>query len=76
MAVTYICKYCRSNIGKIEETVISEQRLGFNSLTDDERKDIITYNLNGDIVVQLVCDYCNEALSSNPELMLINNPLQ
>ena len=76
MAVTYICKHCRSNIGTIEETTISEQRLGFNFLTDDERKDIITYNLNGDIVVELVCDYCNEALSSNPELMLINNPLQ
>lgn len=76
MAVNYICKYCKSNMGKLDSSIISEQRLGFHSLTADERKDIITYNLNGDIEVQLVCDYCNDALSNNPELMLINNPLQ
>lgn len=63
-------------MGKIENSFVPEHRLGFHSLTDDERKDIITYNLNGDIEVQLVCDYCNEALSNNPELNLVNNPLQ
>lgn len=76
MAVNYICKYCRLNMGRIENESISEHRLGFHSLTVDERKDIITYNLNGDVEVHLVCDYCNEALNSNPELNLVNNPLQ
>ncbi|MFC6335157.1 anti-sigma-F factor Fin [Paenibacillus septentrionalis] len=76
MAVNYICKYCRSHMGTIDHSLVSEHQLGLHSLTPDERKDMITYNGNGDLVVNLVCDYCNEALSSNPELNLVNNPLQ
>ncbi|MCM3635888.1 MULTISPECIES: anti-sigma-F factor Fin [Paenibacillus] len=76
MAVNYICKYCRSHMGTIDNSIVSEHQLGLHSLTADERKDMITYDGNGDLVVHLVCDYCNEALSSNPELNLVNNPLQ
>lgn len=76
MAVNYICKYCKTHLGTIDNALVSEQQLGLHALTADERQDMITYNGNGDLVVHLVCDYCNEALSSNPELNLVNNPLQ
>ncbi|GIP19602.1 anti-sigma-F factor Fin [Paenibacillus montaniterrae] len=76
MAVNYICRYCKTHIGSIDNALVSEQQLGLHSLTADERNDMITYNGNGDLVVHLVCDYCNEALNSNPELNLVNNPLQ
>lgn len=75
MAVRYVCRYCRTPVGEISEQV-SEFRLGFHSLTPEERNDIITYNSNGDVTVKLVCDYCNEALRNHPELSLISNPLQ
>jgi len=76
MAVNYICRYCKTDIGSIENGVVSEQQLGLHALTAAERQEMVTYNGNGDLVVHLVCDYCNEALSSNPELNLVNNPLQ
>ncbi|MHA6481555.1 anti-sigma-F factor Fin [Paenibacillus sp. strain BS8-2] len=76
MAVNYICRHCKSSMGSIEGSSITEQQLGFHFLTPEERSDIIAYDSSGNIEVKVVCDYCNEALSSNPDLMLIGNPLQ
>lgn len=76
MAVNYICKHCKSSIGSIEGSSVTEQQLGFHSLTPEERSDIIAYDSSGNVTVKVVCDYCNEALSSNPDLMLVGNPLQ
>jgi len=61
------------SLGRFEQ--IDESILGLNMLTREERQDIITYDLHGDLTVNVICDYCNEALKRNPELSLAN-PLQ
>lgn len=76
MAVNYICRHCKTKIGSIDATTVTERQLGFHFLTLEERSDIIAYDSNGDVTVKIVCDYCNEALSSNPDLMMVGNPLQ
>lgn len=76
MIVKYMCKHCESPLGEIIKENISEQQLGFHFLTPDERKDIIAYNHHGHIIVKMTCDYCNEALHTNPELFLLVSPLQ
>jgi hypothetical protein len=76
MAVKYICPHCRSTVGTIDSPLVTEQQLGFHFLTPEERSDIIAYNPNGDVIVNVVCDYCREAIEANPELVLIPNPLQ
>jgi hypothetical protein len=76
MSVTYICRHCRSVVGTIDNPAVSEARLGFDSLTPEERNDIITYNPDGNVEVKTVCDYCKEALDTNPELNLVVSPLQ
>lgn len=76
MAVNYICRHCKSAMGSIESTDITELQLGFHFLTPEERSDIIAYNPNGDVTVKVVCDYCREAIDSNPELLLVTSPLQ
>ncbi|MFD1957234.1 anti-sigma-F factor Fin [Paenibacillus thailandensis] len=76
MAVNYVCRHCKTTIGTIESVHVTEQQLGFHFLTPEERSDIIAYNLNGDVTVRVVCDYCREALDANPELVLVVNPLQ
>jgi len=63
-------------MGMIDGRDITEQQLGFHFLTPEERSDIISYNLNGDVTVKVVCDFCREALDANPELLLVSNPLQ
>jgi protein-arginine kinase activator protein McsA len=74
--IQYVCKHCGMPIGEIANAEVTEAQLGFHFLTPEERKDIITYNSSGDVTVKLVCDYCHEALQSNPELSLVSSPLQ
>lgn len=75
MAIKYICPHCHTVLGTIEEQVTDAQ-LGFLSLTPSERRDIIAYDLSGEVTVKVTCDYCTEALENNPELSLLTSPLQ
>lgn len=76
MSIKYVCKYCKTNMGEIHSDQVSEMQLGFHSLTPEERKDIIAYNPNGEIMVNITCDHCHEIFVSHPELALLSNPLQ
>lgn len=76
MKLKYVCKYCGKNIGEVDPARVTEEQLGLHALTPIERQDIITYDLNGDMVAKIVCEYCQEALEKNPELSLISSPLQ
>lgn len=76
MAVNYICRHCKTFVGRIDSPYISEAQLGFDALTPSERRDIIAYDSNGEITVRVVCDYCREAMEMNPELALLGSPLQ
>lgn len=76
MAINYICRHCRSFQGRIDSAGITESQLGFDSLTLEERRDIIAYDFNGEMTVKVTCEHCREALEAHPELSLIANPLQ
>lgn len=76
MAIHYICRHCQTKIGRLDQSHVSEELLGFHFLTPEERQSIISYNPNGDVTVKVVCDYCKEALDQNPELSLLASPLQ
>ncbi|MFD0869621.1 Protein of uncharacterised function (DUF2757) [Chlamydia abortus] len=76
MSILYICRHCRSHVGQIDRDTVDEARLGFQFLTPGERRDIISYNPDGNVIVKVTCDYCREALEANPELSLLSNPLQ
>ena len=68
MKLQYICRYCRSSLGEIESAGLTDQQLGFDQLTPEERKDIITSNINGIQQVQIVCETCQQILEKNPDL--------
>ncbi|GBF11400.1 MULTISPECIES: anti-sigma-F factor Fin [Tepidibacillus] len=74
--IQYVCKHCGQHLGSIDDRMFSEEELGLHSLTPSEREGIITYEQNGDKTVQVICEYCQEALELHPELLLISNPLQ
>ncbi|MCC3376987.1 anti-sigma-F factor Fin family protein [Cohnella sp. REN36] len=76
MAVNYVCRHCQMPLGSFESGQVSEYRLGLHFLTPEERKRIIAYNSNGDVTVQVICDYCSQTLEQHPELALLTNPLQ
>jgi hypothetical protein len=76
MAIKYICRHCRTDIGQIDSAQIDESLLGFQFLSQEERNDIVNYQYNGDVTVRVICDYCREALDAHPELSLVASPLQ
>ncbi|WP_166245720.1 anti-sigma-F factor Fin family protein [Paenibacillus turpanensis] len=77
MSVKYICRHCRSKVDEWQNhSQVDENKLGFHFLTEEERDEMISYDMNGDITVNVTCDYCRQALEANPELSLVPSPLQ
>lgn len=76
MAINYVCRHCRTFLGSIQKSDVTEMQLGLHSLTAAERRDIIAYDSDGEITVKVTCGYCKEALDNNPELSLLASPLQ
>lgn len=76
MQIHYVCRHCRSSLGRIEADQVTEARLGLHFLTPSERQDIIAYNSKGEMIVSITCSYCTEAIMVHPELSLIASPLQ
>ncbi|MGC5326800.1 anti-sigma-F factor Fin [Brevibacillus sp. SYSU BS000544] len=76
MSYRYECRCCGMTIGEITRSDVSEDQLGLNSLTPEERQHIISKEQGGDTVIRILCDYCLDALDQHPELSLVGNPLQ
>jgi len=67
MAIHYHCRHCGTKIGSIENTALNTHQLGFDLLTSDERQDMITYDLEGNLQVKSICEDCQELLERQPE---------
>ncbi|WP_210367661.1 anti-sigma-F factor Fin family protein [Bacillus sp. REN3] len=67
MAIHYFCRHCGTNIGSLDSVSVHSEHLGFHKLTDTERREMISYERNGDIHIQSICEDCQEALERNPD---------
>lgn len=70
MAIYYLCRHCGLSLGHIADGQVSESQLGFDRLTPEERKDIITNDMDGNQVVNITCESCQQVLETHPERML------
>ncbi|WP_285874652.1 anti-sigma-F factor Fin family protein [Halalkalibacter oceani] len=75
VAIHYKCRHCQVELGAIDEELRAEA-LGFDSLTSTERTDMLTYEPNGDIHVNVICEDCHEALMRNPGLHELDRMIQ
>lgn len=67
MAIHYHCRHCGVNVGTIDRASVNSESLGFDHLTTDDRKEMITYQSNGDMTIKTICEDCQEALERNPD---------
>jgi hypothetical protein len=79
--IQYLCKYCKHLVGEINQpswTPEEAERLcGFHALSAVERSEHIAYHRDSDMTyVQTVCDYCQSALETHPELLVEGKLLQ
>ena len=66
----YVCRYCHTVIGQIDATQVTEQQLGFDRLTPEEREDIIINSTDGRQQVRVICETCQQMVADNPERLL------
>jgi hypothetical protein len=67
MSIVYSCRHCGKEIGEIKEQVVDTALLGWNKLTDEEKREMIQYKSNGDVKIQAICENCEETLGTHPE---------
>ncbi|MRH44990.1 DUF2757 family protein [Aquibacillus halophilus] len=66
MAVIYKCNHCGNIVGQLDQQVIDSTTLGWNELSNEDRKEMIEYQSNGDIHIKTICEDCQESLENNP----------
>ncbi|WP_226038371.1 anti-sigma-F factor Fin family protein [Aquibacillus saliphilus] len=76
MAVVYQCNHCGNVIGQLDQQVIDTSTLGFNELSNQDRKEMIEYQVNGDIKIKTICEDCQESLENNPHYHELDNFIQ
>jgi hypothetical protein len=67
MSVVYNCRHCGHVIGEINDQIVDTTILGWNTLSDKEKKEMIEYKSNGDVHIQAICENCEETLGTHPE---------
>ena len=67
MSIVYKCRHCGQKLGEIKEQVVDTTMLGWNTLTDEEKKEMIQYKANGDVEINAICENCEESLGHHPE---------
>ncbi|MCL6454552.1 MAG: anti-sigma-F factor Fin family protein [Alicyclobacillus sp.] len=81
MRVEYRCRHCGQSMGDVERPGWSradaELHCGVAQLSAVERAETVSYNEEQQVMtVQSVCDYCQQALESHPEVLVEGKLLQ
>ncbi|GGK01116.1 anti-sigma-F factor Fin [Lentibacillus kapialis] len=67
MAIVYECRHCGQRIGKLDQQMVDTSMLGLDQLSSEEKRDMISYEANGDIKIKSICESCEESLGSIPQ---------
>ncbi|ALX49439.1 anti-sigma-F factor Fin family protein [Lentibacillus amyloliquefaciens] len=67
MAIVYKCRHCSQEIGKLDQQMVDSSMLGLDQLSSEDKRDMISYEANGDITIKSICESCEESLGSHPQ---------
>lgn len=67
MSIIYSCRHCGHSIGALEQTVLNHSDLGLDILSEEEKREMIHYEGNGDIHIKVICESCESLLKENPK---------
>lgn len=76
MPIHYYCRHCNMPMGEVDADRIDSKSLGFHVLNEEERMDMIKYDVNGNILVKAICEDCQEALERNPDYHSLHTFIQ
>jgi hypothetical protein len=67
VSLHYYCRHCGTKVGSLDKLSLHSESLGLHQLTDDERREMVSYESSGDIHIKTICEDCQEALERNPD---------
>ncbi len=76
MSIVYKCRHCEHVIGTLEERTVDTSMLGWDQLSVEEKKEMIHYQANGDIVIRTICENCQESLGQHPQYHELDHFIQ
>ncbi|WP_371069834.1 anti-sigma-F factor Fin [Sediminibacillus sp. JSM 1682029] len=76
MSLVYQCKHCGNEVGKLNQQELDEQQLGFDTLSQDEKREMIQYQANGDVHIKTICENCQASLEQHPHYHELDHFLQ
>ncbi|MCP3032121.1 anti-sigma-F factor Fin family protein [Halobacillus sp. A1] len=66
MNIHYICRHCQRQVGKLDRERVEISELGLECLTEDDHKEMVTYDREGNMNIRTICDSCERSLQQNP----------
>lgn len=66
MSVVYNCKHCNQKIGELSKEQVDLNILGWDSLSQSEQKEMIHNVADGKLIVQAICENCEQTLEQHP----------
>src|SRR5690606_19222492 len=64
--IHYRCKHCYTTIAELSHDRLNLEQLGFNQLTDEEKREMIYYHHPNEADVFVICESCESALYHYP----------
>lgn len=67
MSILLQCRHCGDAIGSVAKSDVSETMLGIDTLSQKEHEEMIEYKEDGTMVIQSICEQCEDTLTKYPE---------
>lgn len=67
MSIIYKCRHCGHIIGELKQQEVDVSALGWDRLTPEDKQEMIQYQENGEIHLQVICENCQESLGRHPQ---------
>ena len=76
LAIIYRCRHCGNFVGKLPQHAVSISVLGLDKLSAEDRKQMVVDQANGDMMVRVICENCEQTLQQHPHYYELNYFLQ
>ncbi|GAK01400.1 anti-sigma-F factor Fin [Geomicrobium sp. JCM 19055] len=68
MVVYYHCKQCNAELGTVSSREAMDYDLGFSVLNQEEKKEVLETDEQGNLHVHALCDTCYEMSQASPHV--------
>ncbi|MCZ2260574.1 anti-sigma-F factor Fin [Sporosarcina sp. G11-34] len=76
MTVRYKCRHCKTEVGSLPFESVKDTILLLQKLDEKEEEHFLTYEKDGAMAVQCICEQCQQSLQKFPDYYALSKWLQ